>query len=552
MKDRQRRGPDKKNEHWTMGKGKATGFLLLLLLISSHTNLHSQERGVQVPVETLEGSYTVGKQCLVVIAVDKYKRWMPLKNPVKDSIEIRDILVSRYYIDEVYELYNEEATKSNIMKLFVDLQKKLTVDDSLMVIYSGHGYLDKNTNTGFWIPVDAETDVYSQVNWLPHSQLRGLIANMNAMHICVIADSCFSGDILNVSRSGMPTINQEYFKRAYSRVSRQVLTSGASEIVPDRSDFARQLKLTLRKNKNPYLDTLMLFNEIRLGVSTTMPMLGTLNGTGHQEGASFLLFLKEAVKVVRPQPVVKVVRGSLKIAVQSGGKLYIDGVFIRDIEKGVVDVENIEPGEHSVMVEYRTGKTHEEEIKVDPGSSTSVVFSWKKEPVKELLRRSTDNYFTIGLGFGLFFPVAETADVWDMGYNPTSQVNYNIALNWGHIGLGLLTGVSLQSTNENIGFGYDMLSFPIALNLRYLTAFSSAVVFSADVSAGAMINRVTFKDNAVGDITTTKPFLAPTVGVGMRLGERFLLTMYGSYMMIFFDENATTGIIPGARLEFTI
>jgi len=37
----------------------------------------------------------------------------------------------------------------------------------------------------------------------------------------------------------------------------------------------------------------MLYNEVRLGVESSIPLLGALEGTGHQEGASFLLFLRE-------------------------------------------------------------------------------------------------------------------------------------------------------------------------------------------------------------------------------------------------------------------
>jgi hypothetical protein len=37
----------------------------------------------------------------------------------------------------------------------------------------------------------------------------------------------------------------------------------------------------------------MLFNEVRLGVRGSTPLMGSLPGTGHQEGASFLLFARE-------------------------------------------------------------------------------------------------------------------------------------------------------------------------------------------------------------------------------------------------------------------
>jgi len=267
--------------------------LVFILLVLAGRSFADETRGVSTYAEGLGPNLKVGRQYLVVIGINEYQYWLPLHSPVKDVREIRDILVSRYYIDKVFELYDHEATKANIIKLFVKLQEKVQIHDSVLIVYSGHGHLDENSNTGFWIPVNAGTDIYEQHNWLPHTQLKGLISNIKASHVCVISDSCFAGDLIYNTRSIPANIDAEYFKRSYSRVSRQVLTSGATEAVPDESEFAKQLKSILRRNQDRYLDALMLYNEVRLGVESSIPLLGALGGTGHQEGASFLLFLRE-------------------------------------------------------------------------------------------------------------------------------------------------------------------------------------------------------------------------------------------------------------------
>jgi regulation of enolase protein 1 (concanavalin A-like superfamily) len=255
--------------------------------------LISQDRGLTLLVKDLGTNARAGRQYLLLIAIDKYQSWTPLRNPVKDAREIRDVLTSRYYIDETIELFDAQATKANILKTFTALQAKLQTNDSLLVYYAGHGHLDAATNSGFWIPVNAGTDKFEQANWLPNTQIRGLISNMKSIHLLMVSDSCFSGDLLNSSRGLQDEINIDYFRKAYTRISRQILTSGASETVPDESEFSRMFKLALQKNNNPYFDPLMLFNDIRLGVRNTMPMFGNLKDTGHQDGASFLLFLKE-------------------------------------------------------------------------------------------------------------------------------------------------------------------------------------------------------------------------------------------------------------------
>ena len=304
--------------------------IALLFLAIASLPLIAQSRGLDVIAKSLGGEHAVtGKQYAIFIAIDGYKEWMPLKNPVKDAREIRDILTSRYYVDQVMELYNGEATKAGMLRLFDTLIKSVKPEDSVFIYYAGHGQLDE-TETGFWIPVDAGTDRFEQKNWIPNIQVRNNIGKMHARHIALVSDSCFSGDILNPTRGAAPTIEKEYFTKAWSRVSRQVLTSGASESVPDQSEFSQQLKLALRGNTQPYLDPLMIYGQVRLGMKGTTPLFGDLKDSGHQEGASYLFFLKdpEAAASV-PAALVASASGTAELSVTTsmeGAEVFVDGV----------------------------------------------------------------------------------------------------------------------------------------------------------------------------------------------------------------------------------
>lgn len=366
-------------------------FLLILLLILS-IPLFSQNadlRGLKTVVGQLEGgTAVVGKQYAVLIAIDKYKNWMALRNPVKDAREIKDILSRRYYISDFIELYDQDATKAAIVKLFNKLITVARPEDSILIFYAGHGYLDKTSNTGFWIPVDGGMDLDEQANWLPNSQIRGFVSNMKARHIALLADSCFSGDILNPTRGVAPTITDEYFKNAYARISRQVLTSGASESVPDESQFTRQLKLALEGNTSPYLDPLMLYSQIRLGVKDTTPLFGDLKDSGHQEGASFLLFLRDqssqglaeqnASSTQQPVTRLKVEKtyGTVTIVTAMSGNLFLDGLSQGKVPAGNnATLENVETGPHTLVMQYEDGDEERESIVVNEGEATAVSFS---------------------------------------------------------------------------------------------------------------------------------------------------------------------------------
>ena len=358
--------------------------VLLLLSVPAFAQV-SDTRGLQTVVAKLGGeNAVVGKQYAVLIAIDKYSNWISLTNPVRDAREIRDILYRRYYITDVLELYDASATKAGIIRLFTRLINTARPEDSVFIFYAGHGYLDKTSNTGFWIPVDGGLDLEAQDNWLPNGQIRGFISNLKARHVALVADSCFSGDILNPSRGVTPTISDEYFKNAYSRISRQVLTSGASESVPDKSPFTQQLKLALEGNTAPYLDPLMLYSQIRLGVTGTTPLFGDLKDSGHQEGSSFLFFLKSAVdsrnppKDDGPASTMKIAKayGTATIAADAAGTLFLDGVSQGQIPRGsVATIENLAIGSHEVELRYDDGTRSTQTVIVKLGKDSAVEFS---------------------------------------------------------------------------------------------------------------------------------------------------------------------------------
>jgi hypothetical protein len=69
-------------------------FLLMILLPSlfNVSPLFSQSRGLRIRIKNLDFDNEVGKQYLVIIAINRYQHWTPLKGPVKDAKDIREIL----------------------------------------------------------------------------------------------------------------------------------------------------------------------------------------------------------------------------------------------------------------------------------------------------------------------------------------------------------------------------------------------------------------------------------------------------------------------------
>jgi len=155
--------------------------LLILLFLVNSFNISAQSRGIEIQ-NVVGQNVTVGKQWAVSIAIDRYQEWSPLSNPVKDAKEIKSILQEQYYIDEIRELYDRDATNNGIRKLLGGLREQVGRDASVFVFFAGHGHTD-DTSVGFWIPSDGQHSARGQANWLPNIQVRNMLSQLPAGYI---------------------------------------------------------------------------------------------------------------------------------------------------------------------------------------------------------------------------------------------------------------------------------------------------------------------------------------------------------------------------------
>jgi hypothetical protein len=268
-------------------------FCIVFSLSAQQRGGDNEEGAIEI-IDARRAVTVVGKQWAVFIAVDDYREWGQLEYPVKDAQEIKNILLEYYNIDEIRELYNRQATASAIRRLFIELQDKTGPNDSVFVFHAGHGINEDRTRTPAWIPYDGGEDIYTQANWLTHLQIRSMLDSLRAKHVFLISDSCFSGDLLDATRGTTETVIN--YPTAYDRVSRQAMSSGASEAVVDESEFASRLKSTLLRTETPYITPDYLLSQIKEVQTTrplsTIPILAAIPRSGHQIGGSFLFFRK--------------------------------------------------------------------------------------------------------------------------------------------------------------------------------------------------------------------------------------------------------------------
>lgn len=226
-----------------------------------------------------------GRYHALVIGNNAYRHLPKLDTAINDAKAVADMLKSAYGFE--VKLMTD-ATRADIVEILDDYRAKLKDQDNLLIYYAGHGWLDKEADKGFWLPVDAKEDKRTQ--WVSNDTLRDALRALKAKHVMIIADSCFSGTLTR----GIPekvSKDQDYIKRMATRKARQIIASGGLEPVADsagggHSPFAAALIEALKTNSG-VLDGTSLFADLRRPVavnSEQVPQFADIRQAGHQGG----------------------------------------------------------------------------------------------------------------------------------------------------------------------------------------------------------------------------------------------------------------------------
>lgn len=230
-----------------------------------------------------------GRNYILGIGINKYQCWNPLFNAVRDMDAIIQLLHEQYLFEEKYTetLRDEEATEDNVLEVLERYIDKLKKADSLIIYYSGHGYLHPKTRKGYWVPVDARIDKTG--DFISNTKILDIINAIKATHVLLISDSCFSGSFFS---SGL-TKSDLSIKELAMLPSRWGLSSGRhNELVFDgekgkHSPFATSVLEVLSENPLMKMNVMKLVDQVIFYTrerSSQLPEGQPLLRSGHKGG----------------------------------------------------------------------------------------------------------------------------------------------------------------------------------------------------------------------------------------------------------------------------
>lgn len=204
-------------------------------------------------VQSEDGKRTVplySSSHALVIGIDGYKHWSPLRNAVNDAKAVAEELSAQGF--DVTLLTNVD--QKSLAAAFEDFVSRHggNPDARLVIWFAGHGHTIKHkygreiSNEGYIVPADAidTSDDFKVARTLYSMRRFGeLMREIRSKHVLAIFDSCFSGTIFKATRAGLAPTDLDRLGRPV----RQFISSGeADQTVTDDGLFRKLFLAALR------------------------------------------------------------------------------------------------------------------------------------------------------------------------------------------------------------------------------------------------------------------------------------------------------------------
>lgn len=289
------------------------------------------------------GEFIPDRQFALLIGIDKYREIESVNNVVRDVRALREILIEKYSFKStnIIELYNEEATHSQIESALRALTEKLDYYEALFIYFSGHGYIDDVLGISYWLPSDVGVDIPSNNRkHLDDSELikksgfkigqeiiRGVMRMSRAEHIFIVIDATFTSEDVYKDKGSAS------FLPLKSKKSRQLLTAGRK--AANAGFFVTVFRDILKENKKEYLAASEIISKVRRNLTEKYKQkpIGGHFKVIEDEGGEFVFYLDD-IQIREMKSAYRTLRGDLEsLEMSSEQKLKECQHFLEKYEK---------------------------------------------------------------------------------------------------------------------------------------------------------------------------------------------------------------------------
>ncbi|MBI4244856.1 MAG: caspase family protein [Planctomycetes bacterium] len=213
----------------------------------------------------------------VIIGIDNYKdASVPgLKYAVKDAKGIESLLRSNVVSGRIIGLYNEEATRENIMKILQGELSELKNDDAVFVYFACHGktFQSERGTLGDLIPYDGSFNEKERYKNISMQIFKDDVAkSINAKHMFVVVDACYGGVLtrgVGIKKEEIGEFRKnEYLDQVKNKEAKIVMTAGSDQEevldkgLGDHSVFTGRLIESIQESKF-FVSAKELYGQVR-------------------------------------------------------------------------------------------------------------------------------------------------------------------------------------------------------------------------------------------------------------------------------------------------
>jgi hypothetical protein len=203
-------------------------------------------QGEKPEIEKIHGLYE--NSWALIVGINDYNgNYGSLANALNDARDLEKILKENYGFKNTILLEDKGATRGNILNHLLNiLPRELQLNDRFIFYFSGHGATrvseEKNIKYGYIIPHDAKPrdkkGDYPYYDYIEMSEIIKACGLMDAKHIFIILDSCFSGLAAIKGESiSIDKIDETYIEKITRKKAWQVLTAGGADEFVMESGF---------------------------------------------------------------------------------------------------------------------------------------------------------------------------------------------------------------------------------------------------------------------------------------------------------------------------